>query len=185
MSEVPGIVDGKLLAKFAASNLLTISAGVASSSLDKLATWFLVAFGAGIALILSNLKDISEFIPIPVIACVSTLFFWASVLCFAQRYVATVIGCGAASAKESRELIEKLARIDPVELIAQMKAGIPYLLRLIASGLLNAVENGDFAAVGKLFIRLTLFQGLLATSEVIVLLVALSKLAIEVNAIPG
>jgi len=61
MSENPETTPGKIIARVAAGAALTMSAAHASASLDKLATWFLAAFGAGLALTLSSLKEISEF----------------------------------------------------------------------------------------------------------------------------
>ncbi len=182
MSENPETTPGKIIARVAAGAALTMSAGHASASLDKLATWFLAAFGAGLALTLSSLKEISDFIPPHSIACVAHLFLWASSLCLAQRYVAMVVGCGASSAKEVREMGEKLEHMDLEEFIAQMKAGMPVFLRLFSNGLLDAIVKGDFAAGGRLYLRLTLIQGLLASAEVIVLLVALSGVANEIKA---
>jgi hypothetical protein len=182
MNENPEITPGKIIARVAAGAALTISAGHASASLDKLATWFLAGFGVGFALTLSSLKEISEFIPPHSIASVAYLFLWASIFCLAQRYVAMVVGCGVSSAKDGREMGEKLEHMDSKEFIAQMKAGIPALLRPFSNGLLNAVAKGDFAAGGRLFLRLTLIQGLLASAEVIVLLVALSNVANEIRA---
>lgn len=77
---------------------------------------------------------------------------------------------------------EKLEHMNGEEFIAQMKAGTPHLLRPLSSGLLDAVAKGDFAAGGRLFIRLTLLQGLLATIEVIMLLIALSRIVNEIRA---
>ncbi len=182
MDENPEIMPGKIIARVAAGAALTIAAGHASVSLDKLATWFLAAFGASFALTLSNVKEVSEFIPPHAIASIAYLFLWASIFCLAQRYVAMVVGCGASSAKDGREMGEKLEHMDVKEFIAQMKVGMPALLRPFSSGLLNAVKNGDFVAGGRLLLRLTLIQGLLASAEVIVLLVALNDVVKEIRA---
>lgn len=153
MSENPENTAGKIIARVAAGAALTMAAGHASASLDKLATWFLAAFGAGLALTLSSLKEISDLILPHSIACVAYLFLWASILCLAQRYVAMVVGCGASSAKEGREMGGKLEHMDGEEFIAQMKAGMPALLRPFSSGLLDAIAKGDFAAGGRLFLQ--------------------------------
>ena len=76
---------------------------------------------------------------------------------------------------------EKLEHMDGDEFIAQMKAGMPLLLRPLSSGLLDALAKGDFAAAGRLFIRLTLLQGSLATIEVVVLLIAMSRIVNEIG----
>ena len=70
--------------------------------------------------------------------------------------------------------------MDGQEFIAQMKQGMPGIVRALTNSFLDAAAEGDFAAGGRLFIRLTLFQGFLATTEVIVLLFALSRI---INAI--
>ena len=71
--------------------------------------------------------------------------------------------------------------MDVQEFITQMKAGTPRLFRPLSTGLLDAVAKGDFAASGRLFIRLSLLQGLLATIEIIVLLIALSRIVNEIK----
>ena len=172
----PNSTEGKKTVSAAVGATLTISAGYASASLDKLAYWFLAGFGASLSLILTNLNEISVFIQIKSIACSAYLFLWASVLCLAQRYVAMVIGCCVSSAKEGRELGEKFGHMDVKEYITQMKAAIPCFLRPLSNDLLDKVENNDFAAVGQMLMRLSLFQGLIVSIEVIVLLSALSKI---------
>lgn len=92
-----------------------------------------------------------------------------------------VVGSGVSSAKEGREMGEKLEHMDVEEFIYQMKAGTPIFLRPLSGGLLDAVSKGDFAAGGRLFIRLTIFQGILASSEVIILLIALSRIVTELS----
>ena len=77
---------------------------------------------------------------------------------------------------------KELGDMDGEEFTAQMKAVIPRLLRPFSSGLLDSIAKGDFAAGGKLFLRLTLIQGLLATIEIIMLLVALSQMVNEIGA---
>ena len=91
MSAIPETPIEKKKARAAAGAALTSAAGYASASLDKLATWFLAAFGAGLALTLSHLKDVSDFIPTPCVAFVAYLFLFASILCLAQRYVAMLV----------------------------------------------------------------------------------------------
>ena len=168
--------EDKIIVSIAVGTTLTISAGYSSASLDKLAYGFLAGFGAILSLILTNLNDISGFIPIKSIACSTYLFLWASGLCLAQRYVATVIGSCVSSAKEGRELGEKFGHMDIDEFITQMKAAIPCILRPLCNGLLDKVANKDFAAVGQMLMRLSLLQGIIVSIEVIVLLSALSKI---------
>ncbi len=98
----------------------------------------------------------------------------------AQRYVAMVVGCGVLSAKDAREVGEKLENLDTGEFIAQMKGGMPAPLRFLVEGPLNAVLANDFAAAGRLMVRLALVQGLLATVEVVILLVAISCVLNEI-----
>ncbi len=181
MSSNPETPPEKIIARVAAGAALTVAAGHASASLDKLATWFLAAFGAGLALMLSHLKDVSDFIPTSCVASAAYLFLFATVLCLAQRYVAMIVGCGAAAAKEGGEIGEKFKNMDVQEFIAQMKAGTPRMFRPLSNGLLAAVDKGDFAASGRLFMRLCLLQGLLATIEVIVLLIAINHVVSEIK----
>ena len=178
----PDVSLGKVTARVAAGVALTMAAGRASASLDKLATWFLAAFGAGLALTFSHLKEVSAFVPASCLVSAVYLFIFASILCLVQRYVATVVGCGASGVKDGRELGEKLAHMDLEEFIAQLKVGIPRLFRPLSSGLLDAIAKGDFTVVGRLLIRLALVQGLLAMGEIILLLFALSRIANEISA---
>ena len=180
MSANPLIPIEKLKARAAAGASLTLAAGYASASLDKLAIWFLTGFGVGIALTLSHLKDVSDFIPTHCIASAAYLFLFASILCLAQRYVAMIVGCGASGAKEGGEIGEKFKDMDVQEFIAQMKMGIPRLFRPLLNGPLNDVAKGDLAVMGRLFIRLTMLQGILATIEVALLLIALSRIVNEI-----
>ncbi len=172
----PNSTEGEKTVSVAVGTTLTISAGYASASLDKLAYGFLAGFGASLSLILTNLNEISVFIQIQSIACSAYLFLWASVLCLAQHYVAMVVGSCVSSAKEGREFGEKYRHMNIDEFITQMKTSIPCFLRPLSNGLLDKLADNDLAAVGKMLMRLSLFQGLIVSIEVIVLLSALSKI---------
>jgi hypothetical protein len=172
----PNTTEGKNIVSVAVGTTLTISAGYASASLDKLAYWFLAGFGASLSLILTNLNEIYAFIPIKSISYSAYLFLWGSVFCVIQRYIAMVISSCVSSSKEGRELGEKFCHMDIDEFITQMKAAIPCILRPLCNGLLDDVAKKDFAAVGQMLMRLSLYQGLIVLIEVIVLLIALSKI---------
>jgi len=173
---------GKIIARVAAGAALTMSSGHASASLDKFASWFLAAFGAGLALIVSHLKEVSAFIPLQTVASAAYLFLVAAVVCVAQRYVAMIITSGAEAAKEGRELGNRLQHMDDEEFIAQMLQGMPWPMRKMCKGQFDALAKGDYAVSGRLFMRLTMWQGLLFSIELIVLLVALTKIVNEIKA---
>jgi len=63
-----------------------------------------------------------------------------------------------------------------------MKLGMPRVFRALTNSFLDAAAEDDFAAGGRLLIRLTLLQGFLATTEVIVLLFALSRIIDAIKA---
>jgi len=173
---------GKIIARVAAGTALTLSAGHASASLDKFATWFLAAFGAGLALIVSHLSDVSTFIPKQSLATAAYLFLVATVICVAQKYVAMTIASGADSAKEGREMGEKLEHMDGEEFFAQMLQAMPWPAKSMCKELFDAAKKGDFAAGGRMFMRLTLLQGALVSIELVLLLVALTKIVNEIKA---
>ena len=170
----------KIIARVAAGAALTMASGTASASLDTFATWFLTAFGAGLALIISHLNEVSDFIPQATVASGAYLFLMAAVVCVAQRYLALVIVGGAKAAKEGSKLGEKWQHMDAEEFISQMLHGMPWMIRKMCKGQFDAMAKGDYAVGGRMFMRLTLWQGLLVTVELVVLLVALSNI---VNAI--
>jgi len=176
MPDNNGIPIEKRAAGAAAGMALTIAAGNSSASLDKFAAWVLVGFGAGLALIISHLKDIADFIPMVCVISTGYQFLIATVLCLAQRYIAMVVGCGAAGMRDGAVIGEKFRTMDLSEFILQIKVGVPWPIRFIANGLLDAVAQGDLTASGRLLLRLTLLQGLLVTAEIIILLVALSRI---------
>ena len=178
-AEIP---PGKIIARVAAGTALTISSGHAAASLDKFATWFLAAFGAGLALVVSQLKDVSAFIPLRTVVSTAHLFLAAAVVCVAQRYVAMTIQSGAEAAKEGREMGDKLEHMDGDEFILQMLQGVPWIVRKICKGIFEALAKGDYAVSGRLFMRLTMWQGLLVTTELLLLLIALSKIVTEIRA---
>ena len=181
MSESNETAQGTIIAKSAAGTLLTIAAGHSSASLDKFATWFLASFGAGLALILSNLDDVLHYIPANTIVYSAYSFLFGSVLCVCQRYVAMVIGCGVLSAKDGRELGEKLQKMDVGEFIRQMTLAIPRPLRCLCRGVFAALARGDFAYTGRMFIRLALVQAILVSVEVVVLLLAIHQLVSQLK----
>jgi hypothetical protein len=176
MSLEPEIPPGKIIARVAAGASLTIASGHASASLDKFASWSLAAFGAGLALIVSHLKEVSTFIPMPTVASTAYLFLVAAVICVAQRYVAMIITSGVESAKDGREMGAKLNHMDIEEYIAQMQQGMPWLVRKMCKGLFDALVKGDYAVSGRLFMRLAMFHGLLVSIQLIILVVALTKI---------
>lgn len=172
----PGdIPPTKIIARVAAGATLTMASGTASASLDRFASWFLTAFGAGLALIISNLKEVSAFIPQATVALDAYLFLIAAVACVGQRYLSLIIVGGAKAAKEGSEMSEKWHQMDLEEFIAQMLQGMPWLVRKMCKAQFDALAKGDYAVSGRMFLRLTMWQGLLVTIELIVLLVALTK----------
>ena len=181
MATSPETSPGKIIARAAAGAALTMSAGHVSASFDKLATWFLAAFGAGLALALTHLTEASNFISTSSLACGFNVFICASFLCLGQRYIAMIIAAAAAAAKDGREMGEKFAQMDIQEFVSQMKAGVPILMRPFINVFMEAILKGDFAAGGRLLIRLALFQGLLASAEVIWLLVTLWRIVGEIK----
>ncbi len=165
-----------IIARVAAGTSLTIASGHASTSLDKFASWSLAAFGAGLALIVSHPKEVSTFIPLPTVASTAYLFLVAAVICVAQRYVAMIITSGVESAKDGREMGANLNNIDIEEYIAQMLQGIPWPVRKMCKGLFDALAKGDYAVSGRLFMRLAILHGVLVSIQLIILLVALTKI---------
>jgi hypothetical protein len=182
MSTEETISPGKIIARVAAGAALTMSSGHASASLDKFATWFLTAFGTGLALIVSQLKEVTAFIPLPTVALAAYLFLIAAVVCVAQRYVAMVITGGAKAAKEGREMGGQLQHMDGEEFIAQLLEGMPRLVRWMCKAQFDALKKGDYAVGGRMFMRLTMWQGLLVGIELLVLLGALTKIVNEIRA---
>lgn len=172
-SEIP---PGKIIARVAAGSSLTIASGHASMSLEKFASWSLAVFGAGLALIVSHLKEVSTFIPLPTVASTAHLFLLAAVICVAQRYVAMIITSGVESAKDGREMGAKLNHMDIEEYIAQILKGMPWPVRKMCKGLFDALAKGDYAVSGRLFMRLSMLHGVLVSIQLILLLVALSKI---------
>ncbi len=72
--------------------------------------------------------------------------------------------------------------MDIEEFFAQMLKGMPWPARKICKGYFDALKEGDYAVSGRLFMRLTMMHGALVTIELIVLLVALTKIVNEINA---
>lgn len=172
----------KVIARVAAGNCLFMAAGHASESLDRFASWFLAAFGAGLALSVSHLKEVSTLIPLPRVELAAYLFLVATILCVVQRYIAMVVTTGAKAAKDGREMGEKLKDMDVEEFLAQMLLGLPWPVRHMSIKQFSALSKGDFAAGGRMFMRLTMWQGALVGFELILLLVALTKIVNEIGA---
>lgn len=176
MSPESQIPPEKVIARVAAGAALTIAAGNASSSLDKFSSWFLTAFGAGFTLIISQLKDVSSFIPLATVVSAAYMFLVAVVIYIVQYYIAMIILTGVQSAREASEIGEKHKHMDVQEFFAQMLQCVPCLVGKMVKNTFDALQKNDFAVQGRLFIRLTILQGTFATIEVILLSVALTKI---------
>jgi hypothetical protein len=172
----------KRRARVAAGAALTMAAGHSSESLDRFGSWFLAAFGAGLAFAISHSASESSSLPLVTVSQAAHLFLIATVLCVAQRYVSTVVTTGAKSAKDARELNIDISQIDIHELLVQLAQGYPWPLRIICDRHIQTLLSGDLAAAGRIFTRLALFQGLLVALEVGVLLWALSKMINDIGA---
>lgn len=169
----------KITARRAAGILLSLNAGTVSASFDRLATWFLAGFGAGLALLVSQFKNEANFISPLTIASVVHIFICASVLCLIQRYIATLIECGASGVKQGRELGDGFQNLDFPEFKNQMLNGLPFFVRWLAKGQWEKLSKGDFAVHGRLMTRLSILQGLLVAVEITLLLIALGRFASE------
>lgn len=114
-----------LLARAAAATALTVAAGKASASLDSLASWFLAAIGAGLAIAISQVENVTKYVSVEELSCAAKLFLVATVLCVIQRFISTVVSSSANSAKELSDTGEQFKCMNFQEFVSQMTLAFP------------------------------------------------------------
>ena len=171
---------GKVIARVAAGTALTMGAATNSRSFDKFGSWLLATYGVGLALLVSNIDKITPYISAVTISSSAYLFLAAFVFCIAQKYVSMVICGGAESAEKMKDIDTE--HMDIEEFLQQLLAGIPQPARMLARRVLEPVKKGDFAATGRMHMRLSAIQGSLVMIEAILLLIGITKIVNQINA---
>jgi hypothetical protein len=166
----------RLPTEAAALKLLTSSASHASSSLDKFATWFLTAFGAGLTLLLTNYKDLEALITIPQLKASASLFVCAVVFGVVQKYLAAIVTAVAAAAKDGEVIGKENPNIDFDHYIQAVRTALPFPIRFFANHLLKKIEKGEFLIAANLIHWLVLLQGVMLLGQSVELVCALTKI---------
>lgn len=164
--------------------LLPAVVGNASKALDKFALWFLTGFGAGLALILSNLTEVTRFVPLATVILAGYLYFYAVVLGVAGRYVAMAIDSGVKSGKSAEKMMGSLGTMDIKEFFAAMISSMPYGTRWMCKGQYAAMQRGDITVAARMMFRLVLLQGALVSAELVLLVIALYKILAVMAVVP-
>jgi hypothetical protein len=160
----------------AALKILTSSASHASTSLDKFASWFLSAFGAGLTLLLSNYKDLVELVPISQLREAASLFVCAVIFGVAQKYLAAIVSAMAAAAKDGDEIGKESPNLDFDHYVHSVRSALPPPIRFFANSMFKKLEHGEFLIGGKFIQWLVLIQGLMLLLQSVELVRALAKI---------
>lgn len=168
-------------AKILAGRLLSLSAGRASSSLDQFSGWLLSGFGAAFALLLANIDPVSRHLSIGALRLALLLFLAALVVSMLSRLLATVVGAGASAAAEAepigRGLAEAGIEVNFKTVLREAEQATFWPLRLAVASSFKRVEQGDFAAAGRLHAKLTQVLAVLVLVQVIIATISAAVLA--------
>jgi hypothetical protein len=172
-----------LLARAAAATALTVAAGKASAHLDSLASWFLAAVGAGLAIAVSQIENVLNYVSAGELSFSAKLFLVATGLCVIQRFISTVVSSSASSAKELNDMMdERFEQMDLPEFVLQMTEAFPRFMRCLVTPLFGDIVRGDLAVTGRMLVRLSLYQALAVVLEMLLLALIIGRMAFNIGA---
>jgi hypothetical protein len=169
MSETDSQED--LQAKILAGRLLTLGAGRASAALDQFSSWLLSGFGAAFALLLANIDPVSKHLAIASLRCALILFLVCLLLGVLSRLLAAVVAAGAGAAGEAesmgRDLAEAEIEVNFKTVFREAEKATYWPIRIAVASSFKKVEQGDFAASGRLQAKMAQAHSVLVFIEVI------------------
>jgi hypothetical protein len=170
-----------LQAKILAGRLLSLGAGRASAALDQFSSWLLSGFGAAFALLLANISPVSKHLAISSLRCALLLFISILVLGVLARLLAATVSAGAGAAAEAETLGRALAdaaiEVNFKTVFREAEKATYWPMRLAVASSFKKVEQGDFAAAGRLHAKLAQAQGALVFMQVVMAIISVLVLA--------
>lgn len=158
--------------KVLASALLSEGVGRSSRALDSFASWLLGAFGAALALIVSNISELTRHLPLSAVKCAGAIFVGAAVLAVLEKYIAAILSAAAKASAVGRALGEEFAveELDFSVVFAEARRAAFPLLSWFVARSFRKVEHGDLTAAARNLTRWAQIQGLLVFAEALLLL---------------
>lgn len=171
----------ELQAKALAGRLLSLGASRASAGLDQFSSWLLSGFGAAFALLLANIDPVSKHLSVSALRCALLMFLAVLVLGVLSRLLAVVVCAGAGVAAEAESIGRGLAdseiEVNFKRVFREAERVVYWPVRLVVSSSFKQVEQGDFAATGRLHAKLAQAQGALVFVQVVIATIAALVLA--------
>jgi hypothetical protein len=163
--------------KVFANSLLTLGAGK-GAALDSFSGWLLAGFGAGLALLLSNLDSVAPYLPISTVRLAAFIFIIAAAFGVAEKYLSTLVSGAVEAFLVSSELGEKMAErdidLDFDFIFAETERASFPPARWIVARMLRKVREGDLVASGRFFSRCSQVQSIFVLCEAVLIILATS-----------
>lgn len=147
-----------------------------SSGLATFSGWMLIAFAAILGTLLANLEAATKILSPNALSTVAALFAFVVLLHLFQRYSAAIVASSAAAGRE----IEEYPVPDgmPVEvMLEQMEKATFWPARHLVRRSNQKVLQGDFAAGGRMMLKLAQVEAWLAFAQLVTVIAATWVLA--------
>ena len=154
-----------------AGRLMMLMAGKVTEGLSKFASWLVGSFTAVLAFLLANLDTVSKFMPATTLGFAGKLLVGALAIHVIQRYLALLVAGSVASAKEAESLAFPEG-LNMNSVMRQIESSTFWPARILVRNNFAKLQNGDFAAPGRMMATLTQIQGLLVVSQLVLVLYA-------------
>lgn len=159
----------ELQAKVLAGRLLSLGAHRSSESLDHFSGWLLAALGAALALLLANIDSVSRHLSVRSLRLALILFLCTLLVGVVGRLVHSIVGASARVATEAEPMGSQLAemqiQVNFKTVFQEMEEATFWPMCKVVATAYAKVEQGDYAAGGRLLARLTQIQGGLVLLE--------------------
>ena len=168
------------------STLLHEMNGKASTILDIFSGWMIGGFAATAALLVSQFDSVAKHLDPHVIHGFLIIFLWSLVLVILQKFIAVLVASASQGASVGREAGEKTKDIPTplnIEIVlAELKNSIFPPMRWFVGRSYSKLMKGDLVSCAQNLTRIAQIQGLLCLVQVVLVLVAVFKIAFSFHA---
>ncbi|MDA8127576.1 MAG: hypothetical protein M0Z73_02590 [Betaproteobacteria bacterium] len=148
-----------------AGRLLTIMAGRTTESLTTFSSWLIGSFAAILGLLLSKIDTVTTLLPAACIGLSIKIFLIAVSLHVLQRYLGAIVSGSEAASKEAESAAPAGVTLDFSRVVNEIERSIFWPARIFLRWTNKKILAGDFAAPGRLVVKLTQAQAFLVLGQ--------------------
>ena len=170
--------------KIVAGQVLMRAAARSSGLVDNFSNWLLGGLAATLALLVANVSDIKDYLPVWSIKMSAVWFVLSFAAALIAKLIAVFVASASAGASDGQDSGNSIAaeNLDLDTFVSELTKPMFWPARAFTGSMLAKVKSGDFAAGGRLASRASQLQGLLVLLQAIFSVTAVAVLAAGLGA---